>query len=141
MPLRTESLDEPSLNLTPMIDIVFLLIIFFMVGTRFSEIEQKFDVELPVASPVQPMSRQPDPLVVTVTSDGQISLGGQLLSRDELRTQLTAAQQAWADQVVLIRGDGNGRYQTVIDVMNLCHDLKIRRFSLAFQPSAESRTP
>ena len=46
MPLSTESLDESSLNLTPMVDIVFLLIIFFMVGAHFSEIEHQFDIEL-----------------------------------------------------------------------------------------------
>ena len=65
MPLRTESLDDAQLNLTPMIDIVFLLIIFFMVGTRFSEIEQQFDVELPTAEAVQPMTSPPDALAAT----------------------------------------------------------------------------
>jgi biopolymer transport protein ExbD len=141
MPLKTDTLDEPQLNLTPMIDVVFLLIIFFMVGSRFSEIEQQFDIELPTATPLQTMSRQPDPLVVTVSSDGQISVGGRIVTPTELRTELQSAVKAWADQPVLIRGDGEGRYQSVIDVMNLCHDLKIRKFSLAFQPETQSQTP
>ena len=69
MPLKTDSLEDPQLNLTPMIDVVFLLIIFFMVGARFTEEahDQKFDVELPTASPVQAMSQQPDPLVISHT--------------------------------------------------------------------------
>ena len=134
MPLRTESLEEPQLNLTPMIDIVFLLIIFFMVGTRFSEIEQQFDVELPTASPVEPMSRQPDAIVVTVTRSGQVSIQEELITLEQLEDRLQSARKAWAEQAVLIRGDGEGVYQGIIDVMNVCHKAKIHRFSLAFQP-------
>lgn len=141
MPLRTDSLDEPSLNLTPMIDVVFLLIIFFMVGTRFSEIEQQFDVQLPTAAPMETMSRQPDPLILNVARSGQVALNGKSVSTDELRTQLLAAREAWADQPVLIRADGEGTYQAVIDVMNLCHQIRLRRFSLAFQPIGEKASP
>ncbi|MBL8818200.1 MAG: biopolymer transporter ExbD [Planctomyces sp.] len=141
MPLRTESLDEPQLNLTPMIDIVFLLIIFFMVGARFSELEQKFDVDLPTATPMETISRQPDPLVVTVSRSGDLALNGTPVTVSELRQKLTAARDAWADQPVLIRGDGEGRFQAVIDVMDLCRELQIRRFSLAFQPVERESAP
>lgn len=141
MPLRTESLDEPSLNLTPMIDIVFLLLIFFMVGTKFSEVEQQFDVDLPTASPMQIMTRLPDPLTVTVSRSGNLALNGVPIAADDLRTQLAAARDAWADQPVLIRGDGEGQYQSVIDIMNLCQEVRIRKFSLAFQPLSQAPTP
>ncbi|MEZ6062835.1 MAG: biopolymer transporter ExbD [Planctomycetaceae bacterium] len=136
MPLRTESLEQPSLNLTPMIDIVFLLIIFFMVGTRFSEIEQQYDVELPTAAAVEPMSRRPDPLVVNVTRSGEFSINNERLSAEALQQRLEAARRAWSDQAVLIRGDGEGTYQAVIDVMNICHLAQIKSFSLAFQPTS-----
>ena len=141
MPLRTESLDEPSLNLTPMIDIVFLLIIFFMVGTRFSEIEQKFEVELPTAAPLETLSRQPDALVLNVARSGQIAVNGRTLTMPQLLDELIAAREAWTEQSVLIRGDGEGTYQAIIDVMNLCHEAQIRRFSLAFQPLEKSPSP
>ncbi len=140
MPLRTESLEEPSLNLTPMIDIVFLLIIFFMVGTRFSEIEQQYDVELPTAAAVEPMSRRPDPIVVNVTRAGDVSINDERLSPEALQARLVAAREAWAEQAVLIRGDGEGTYQAIVDVMNICHQSKITRFSLAFQPKQPEST-
>ncbi len=140
MPLKTENLEDPALNLTPMIDVVFLLIIFFMVGARFTEeaSDQQFDVQLPVAAPVQTLSREPDPLVVSVNRAGQFALGGRNLTRPELRTALEQARQAWAGQTVIIRGDGEGSYQSVVDVMSLCHQLQITRFSLAFQPESDS---
>lgn len=141
MPLRTDSLEEPQINLTPMVDVVFLLIIFFMVGTRFSEIEQKFDVDLPTAAPMETMSRQPDPIVITVSRAGELALNGDAVSATELREKLVAAKNAWADQPVLIRGDGEGRFQAVIDVMDLCRELQIKRFSLAFQPVEREGAP
>lgn len=138
MPLKSDTLEEPQLNLTPMIDVVFLLIIFFMVGARFTEEahEQQFDVELPTASPVQAMSRTPDPLIVSVARTGRIVLNNQELTLEQLVAELKLAKEKYADQAVLIRGDGEGQYQAVVDVMNACHQLQIRKFSLAFQPRA-----
>ncbi len=134
MPLLTDSLEEPSLNLTPMIDIVFLLIIFFMVGTRFSEIEQQFDVELPHAAPLAAMSSAPDPIVVNVTQTGGITVGNAVVTLAELEVRLRAAQENFAEQTVLIRGDGKVDYQSIVDVMSLCHQIHIHKFGLPFEP-------
>lgn len=136
MPLRTDSLEEPQLNLTPMIDIVFLLIIFFMVGTKFSEIEQQFDVDLPSASAIEPMSSTPDPMIVTVAKSGDLSLANESVTTEQLEQNLVAAKAAFNGQVILIRGDGQGTYQSIIDVMDLCNRLKLK-FSLAFQPQEQ----
>ena len=137
MPLVTESLEEPSLNLTPMIDVVFLLIIFFMVGTQFSEIEQQFDVELPKAAPLTAMSSAPDPIVVNVTQSGGIRIGNESLTVAELRTRLQAARENFEEQTVLIRGDGKTQYQSIVDVMSLCHQVRIHKFGLPFDPLRE----
>lgn len=136
MPLKSDSIEDLQLNLTPMIDVVFLLIIFFMVGARFTEEaeHQQFDVELPTASPVQTMSRQPDPLVIAVSRTGTVQIQSREVSLEDLLSELRGAKAAFADQAVLIRGDGNGSYQSVVDVMNVCHQAEIKKFSLAFQP-------
>lgn len=143
MPLKTQTPEEPSLNLTPMIDVVFLLIIFFLVGARFTKNadEQQFDVNLPTAAPLQTLSRQPDPLIISVQRTGQLSLGKTPVTAQELHSRLVAAKQAYAEQTVIIRGDGDGSYQAVIDVMSLCHKAQIRRFSLAFQPADSPQEP
>jgi biopolymer transport protein ExbD len=122
MPIKTDSLDEPQLNLTPMIDVVFLLIIFFMVGARFTEEanDQKFEVELPTAAPVQIMSRTPDALVVGVSRNGTITLRKKELSSEQLLQELKAAKTAYADQAVLIRGDGDGNYQGMAEGNGCC---------------------
>lgn len=136
MPLKIDTSEEPTLNLTPMIDVVFLLIIFFMVGARFTQEaeEQQFDVQLPTAAPIETLGRQPDPLVITVTATGGASVAGRPYSTSELRQLLVKARAAYADQAVIIRGDAAGSYQAVMDVMSLCHSAEVRRISLAFQP-------
>ena len=142
MPLKSETPDLPPLNLTPMIDVLLVLVIFFVVAARFTEEaqSQQFDVELPTASPVQAMSRQPDPLVVSVGRSGRINFNNRDLTLEQLQAELRKAKEVYADQAVLIRGDGEGQYQAVVDVMNACHQIQIKRFSLAFQPM-ETATP
>jgi biopolymer transport protein ExbD len=131
MPLKTDTIEEPNLNLTPMIDIVFLLIIFFMVGTRFTEAEREFDIELPTVTDAQPLTTMPDEIVVSVTNDGRYLLRDEERTLEELKSALTAARENFADQAVLIRGDGQGPYQYVMDVLAVCHSAKITNVSLA----------
>ncbi len=133
MPLKTGSIEEPELNLTPMIDIVFLLIIFFMVGTQFTKPEDRFQVELPTAGTVQPLSQGPDALVISVFRDGRILLGGDAVTLPELEQRLAEARENFPRQAVVIRGEGEGRYQGVVDVLAAANRAKIADISLAYQ--------
>jgi biopolymer transport protein ExbD len=137
MPLKVDALDEPQINLTPMIDVVFNLLIFFMLATRFSDYERQFDVQLPTSSSAQPLTNPPDEIVVNVFGDGRIVVSQQSLSLEQLETRLTGAHERYADQAVLIRGDGQGQYQNVMDVLAVCHRARITNFSLATQLKSE----
>ena len=107
MPLKgVETTEESAINLTPMIDIVFLLIIFFMVGARFTEQERQYDIQLPTSTDVQPLSGQPDALLINVRQDGSILLGGQPVSTAELEEGLRKAKGNFAGQAVVVRGEG-----------------------------------
>ncbi len=131
MPLKTQEVEEPALNLTPMIDIVLLLVIFFMVGTQFTEHENQFEIILPTVSDAQPLTALPDEIVVSVTTDGSIYLGGEAKTGTELEKELRAAKERYAEQTVVIRGDGTGQYQHVMTVVNICNRAKIRSIQLA----------
>ncbi|MBX3440130.1 MAG: biopolymer transporter ExbD, partial [Planctomycetaceae bacterium] len=74
MPLKTQQPEEPALNLTPMIDIVLLLVIFFMVGTQFTEAERQYQIDLPAVSVAQPLTALPDEIVVNVAKDGSVQV-------------------------------------------------------------------
>lgn len=131
MPLKTESVEEPALNLTPMIDIVFLLVIFFMVGAQFTEEESSLDVKLPTAPIVEPLTSKPDALIVNVKENGSIEVGGRDRTLEELEALLVEAREDYAEQAVLVRGDREGRYQNVMDVLTACNAANIQHISLA----------
>jgi len=130
MPLKTETMEEPSLNLTPMIDIVFLLIIFFMVGTQFTDLERQYDINLPMVADAPPLSAAPDEIVVNVSQGGGLAVAGQQRTLEQLESDLRIAQQQYADQVVLVRGDGRVEYQQVMNVLAACRRANIHNISL-----------
>jgi biopolymer transport protein ExbD len=108
-----------------------------MVGSRFSELERQFDVNLPTVTAAQPLTSPPDEIVVNVYRDGRILVGSEEKSLDQLRRELEQARARYADQAVLIRGEGEGRYQRIVDVLVACHRAKIKHFSLATEMKSE----
>ena len=118
-----------KLNLTPMIDVVFLLLIFFLVATKFEEEERELDVVLPQASEAMPLTAKPKELFVNVARDGRYIVNGQQLNDAAL---LGTLQQAAASnpgrQTVIIRADKRCVWQFVVNVMNLCNKARIRDY-------------
>jgi biopolymer transport protein ExbD len=137
MPLKTEQLEVSELNLTPMIDVLFLLIIFFLIGSTFIESERLFEVQVPSVNSAKPLTAAPDQLAININRSGQISLGSKPVTLPQLVTELTLASQRYADQAVVIRGDGEGKYQLVADVLSACHKAHIRNFSVATMLKSE----
>ncbi|MDA1163731.1 MAG: biopolymer transporter ExbD [Planctomycetota bacterium] len=132
MPLKVaDPTSEPTLNLTPMIDIVFLLIIFFMVGTQFSKQESRYEVQVPAVSDAPPLTSRPDEIVVNVAPDGQVSIRNEQMTIDTLEQRLKLARENYSDQTVVVRGSGPDPYQNVMDVLAACHRAKIDHISLA----------
>jgi biopolymer transport protein ExbD len=131
MPLKVEAQEEPTMNMTPMIDVVLLLVIFFMVGTQFSEEENQYDIQLPTVSQAEPLTGGPDALTVNVLRDGRYTLGNRDLSSADLERELRAAQARYAKQAVIVRGDGPGPYQHVMTVLDICRRARIINIQLA----------
>ena len=120
MPLKTHTDEQPSLNLTPMIDVVFLLIIFFMVGTKFTELERKIALQVPQISDVATLTPVPEKRVINVYQDSRIALDGQFVTLDELVAQLRSARQQYEGLGVIVRGDADGAFQNVASVLGAC---------------------
>ncbi len=133
MPLKTHLDEQPTLNLTPMIDIVFLLIIFFMVGTKFSELERKIGLHVPEVTDRGALTAAPERRVINVYRDGRVELDGQTVTLELLHDRLKDARSQYADLGVLVRGDGLGPYQNVAAVLNACKQAGIRDLNLSVQ--------
>ena len=120
MPLKTQQDDLPAINLTPMIDIVFNLIIFFMVSTRFTEMERKVDLTVPQVADNKTLAEVPKSRTINIYRDGRVTLDGAAVSLRELTDHLAAVQRQHGHQNVVIRGDADAPFQNVAAVFSAC---------------------
>ena len=128
-----------TLSLTPLIDVVFLLLIFFLVTSEFEEEERRLDIVLPSATSAVPMTSKPREVVVDVDSQGQIYLHGQITSLDELQRLLRIAVESNpTNQTVVIRADRDTTFQPVVSVMDVCNRTGVSDYSVTTQEGPES---
>jgi biopolymer transport protein ExbD len=121
-----------SVSMTPMIDMVFLLLIFFLVAARLEEEERDLEVALPQASQSQPTIDESQEMFVSVTPAGEYYVDGRPLDARHLAAVLEDAYQANPGrQHVTIRADRDSRTRHVVAVMNACNEANIRDYSLA----------
>jgi biopolymer transport protein ExbD len=109
IPVRSQT---TGLNLTPLIDIVFLLLVFFLLTTQFIQ-EDGIGVRLPSAS--ASTTREKDEIAVAITRDGRLFVAGQLVPLSDLEQKLHSL--LGADTTVVIRGDRDVALQTAVSVM------------------------
>lgn len=133
MALRQSRTEDTSINLTPMIDVVFLLVIFFMVGTKFSQQEGRIPVNLPGVGQPQAMVRGPDKRIVEVSRDGAVYLDGAPVTLEQLQSELRRAHTAYPDLGVVVRGDAAGTLDGYARVLSICSNSGIQRLDVAVQ--------
>jgi biopolymer transport protein ExbD len=114
--------DNPDtgLDLTPVIDVVFLLLIFFLVATRFDEEERELNVALPEVVQAQPIAISQS-LIVNITRDGRFTVVGHEYSEQQLAGLIQEARRNNPHQTALIRGDGDSALKHAARVMSLCN--------------------
>jgi len=133
MALRNQFEEIPTLNLTSMIDVLFLLIIFFMVGTKFVESERQFELKLPQAKAGQALTAAPEKKIVNVYQDGQITLDRKPVTLEELTQRLADARGQYHALGVIVRGDGATTHQRIVNVLNACKQAGIANLAIAVE--------
>ena len=119
MKIRREPAGEDfAIPLTSMVDIVFLLLLFYMVTTTSFDLERVLAVDLPGAQ--SSSQAPPEELVINVLEDGRLILTGQELSREELLARLKSAAQRDPHTAVTIRGHRAARHAAIVSVLDAC---------------------
>ncbi len=109
------------LSMTPLIDIVFLLLIFFLVSTRFADEDNELDLQLPTAAEAQPLTAVPDELYINIDEQGHFFLGNRQVDVDELKRQLEqAAVNNPVTQSAVVRADRRCDWQHVALAFDIC---------------------
>lgn len=125
MKLKTRPRDEPEVNLTPLIDVVLLLLIFFMVSSSFVR-ETEINLRLPEANASAPSEAPTDALEISVTETGGYLVNGRALVNSERRTLRAAIERVVGDErqlAVYVRADANASHQAVVTAMDIAGQL------------------
>ncbi|HMO13062.1 MAG TPA: biopolymer transporter ExbD [Pirellulaceae bacterium] len=119
-----------SLSILPLIDVVFLLIIFFLVATRFVEAEQELDVSLPSASEALPVVSNLREVVININRDGEFYLDGKYRLEEEVEQILRQrAANNPLNQTVVIRVDKETDTQYFITAIDICKRVGIQNYT------------
>lgn len=130
-----------TLSLTPLIDVMFLLLIFFLVTSEFEEEERRLDIVLPSATSAVPMTSKPREIVIDIDDQGQLYMAGQSTSLEELQRMLASAVASNpTNQTVVIRADRGTTFQPVVSVMDVCNRTGVSDYTVTTQegPSPET---
>ncbi|MGK2906409.1 MAG: ExbD/TolR family protein [Desulfuromonadales bacterium] len=121
--------DEPRIDLTPMVDVVFLLLIFFMISTTFVE-SPGISIKLPEASS-QTIDREPKELKIYLSRDGDIFYRDQKISLDDFKALLAEHQSDAEQTTVLLLADQESRHGKVVTLMDLARDAGFVKLAIA----------
>ncbi|MGH1470105.1 MAG: ExbD/TolR family protein [Cellvibrionaceae bacterium] len=139
MKFRRQKNKEEDVNLTPLIDIVFLLLIFFMVSTTFTK-ETHLDIDLPEASG-EPVADQQQQIDVLINADGGYAINGQSLANKKLMTLRSAIETVSggdSELPLIITADANTPHQAVVTAMDAAGQLGFAKLSITTKnPASE----
>jgi biopolymer transport protein ExbD len=136
-----QSGGEEPINLMPLIDMVFLLLIFFLVATTFSQDEREQAIRLAQTSNIPPASAQPPQLIINIMEDGTVKVSGSKVGREQLATMLETIVRDDPDREVVVRADEESIHKYFAGVMNLCLKKGIKQANISYLAKNPERLP
>jgi len=132
MNLRSHApLQHPGIQLAPLVDVLLLLLIFFLLTWNAARNENELDVKVPKASAAKEKSAPVGDVDVNVKADGNVVVNRRTLTPAELTDLLKSLVQLNTEQAVIIRGDEAGAYKNIIGVLNICTEAGITNVAFA----------
>jgi len=139
MQFRRQTREQDGVNLTPLIDVVFLLLIFFMVSTTFTK-ESHLELNLPEASGSQ-AEEQPRTVEILINADGSYAVDGRALINKKLTTLKSALSEVSAGEYnrpLVITADATAQHQAVVRAMDAAGQLGFVHLSITTRQSEEN---
>ena len=134
MRIRRAREESEELPLTPLIDVVFLLLIFFLTATSFYKKEKDIKVDPPRATEGKAVAHKSREITVNIRNEddgGFFVVDGRIITLQRLTERLADAAEANPRQTVIIRGDRRAYHQKVVDVLNACKKADITNYFIA----------
>ena len=124
-------MHHPGIQLAPLVDVLLLLLIFFLLTWNAARNENELDVKVPKASEAKDKPASIGDVVVNVKADGNVVVNRRTLTGAELTELLKGLVQLNSEQAVVIRGDEAGAYKNIIGVLNICTEAGITNVAFA----------
>jgi biopolymer transport protein ExbD len=122
MKVKMPARDDAAVDMAPMIDLVFLLLIFFMVASVVTELE-KVEVEIPQSSHAKVPEDTKGRMMLSIDAENQVYVGTLPVTLDELKTMIDAELELNPELRILIRADKRVEYKTCKDIMIACGEV------------------
>lgn len=120
-----------ALALTSMLDVIFLLLCFFVTASVFSQWESEISIQLPAAATAEQPSRLPGEIIVNLAKNGDVTVNGKMLALSDLESRLARISKFYPGQPVIIRADRDVKYESLVKVIDTCRAADVWNFSLA----------
>ena len=129
--VRRTASRAPRLALTSMLDVIFLLLCFFVTVSVFSQWENEISIQLPSAESAKEPDRLPGEIVINLSKEGKVTVNGRELALGDLKTRLARISKFYPGQPVIIRADRATAYEKLVGVIDTCREADVWTFSLA----------
>ncbi len=127
---ETRGRSQPVLPLSAMVDMLFLLLVFFMTVSVFREQEKQIDISLPdTQTATAPQSKTP--IIVTITETGEIYIGDRPYKLEQLQATMAKLAQQFPNETVVVRGDKGSAFGLAVQVMDVARASGLRNISIA----------
>jgi biopolymer transport protein ExbD len=136
MRLESEEDNYGGINLMPLVDVVFLLLIFFLAATTFQNEEVELNLRLSEANSGD-AGKAKKQLIISLLQDDTVTMGGRTVTMEALRQKLVAAITRNKEQAVLVRGDSSAQFGVGLQVLDACRLAKIKKVNFAAQPASK----
>ena len=121
----------PAVQMASLMDIVFLLLCFFVTSSVFSQWETEVEITLPTAKSATSPGRMPGEIILNLNADGKVSVNGQVLTLEDVTSRLARIAENFPGQPVVIRADKSCSYEKLMSLIDACRTANVWNFSLA----------
>ena len=133
MKFQTREPEKADFPLAPMVDVVFLLLIFFIATMQYSQSERELNISVPVAEEGADARQTVGEIIVNVHESGEVVVDKTMMDKKQLFDKLQRIAAVHKNQAIRIRGDGKVEYQKIVEVIDVCQKAGIPNISFATQ--------
>jgi len=138
---RNRKSRAPAVGLASLMDVIFLLLCFFVTSSVFSQWETEIAIALPTAKSATVPGRMPGEIILNLDAAGGVTVNGQSLTLADVTTRLKRISELYPGQPVVIRADKTAAYEKLVALIDACRTADVWNFSLATQDEEKAPAP